>query len=358
MNRCARMDLCLLSCCCFHITQIISSLFCILAVKMSGEWCLIESDPGVFSSLIRDFGVKGIQVEEIFALDKTGFEHLRPVHGLIFLFKCIDDSNPEGTIVEDSRLDNIFFAKQVISNACATQAIVNILLNVNHGDVTLGSTMSDFKDFTQAFDSSNKGLALSNSDVIRAVHNSFSRQQIFEFDNSMAPKDQDSYHFIGYVPIDGRLYELDGIKPGPIDHGAIGSQDWLDLALTVIQRRIAKYKEGEIHFNLLALTSDRRMVLQKQISNLKETLATCETMETEGNSQDFVNSEITNLESLIAEEDAKQRRYKMENVRRKHNYLPFIIELLKILASQGKLADLVKNVIEITKNQKKHAVKA
>ena len=33
-----------------------------------------------------------------------------------------------------------------------------------------------------------------------------------------------------------------------------------------------------------------------------------------------------------------------ENIRRRHNYLPFIVELLKTLASQGTLVDLVSEV--------------
>jgi hypothetical protein len=37
----------------------------------------------------------------------------RPVHGLIFLFKWKADDEPQGSIVQDSRLDKIFFAKQV-----------------------------------------------------------------------------------------------------------------------------------------------------------------------------------------------------------------------------------------------------
>ncbi len=30
----------------------------------------------------------------------------------------------------------------------------------------------------------------------------------------------DAFHFVSYVPIKGRLFELDGLKPYPIDHGA------------------------------------------------------------------------------------------------------------------------------------------
>ncbi|GBL74650.1 Ubiquitin carboxyl-terminal hydrolase isozyme L5, partial [Araneus ventricosus] len=77
----------------------------------------------------------------------------------------------------------------VINNACATQAILSVLLNCKHADVELGETLSSFKDFCQTFDATMKGLTLSNSDVIREVHNSFARQQMFEFDAKPPTKD-------------------------------------------------------------------------------------------------------------------------------------------------------------------------
>ena len=42
----------------------------------------------------------------------------------------------------------------MINNACATQAILSILLNNNHEDVKLGETLSNFKEFVQGFDPS------------------------------------------------------------------------------------------------------------------------------------------------------------------------------------------------------------
>lgn len=76
-----------------------------------------------------------------------------PVYGVIFLFKypigqgkqeAAQDGNYDFQAVE-----NIFFANQVIQNACATQAILSVLLN--RADLDVGEKLREFRDFTQAF---------------------------------------------------------------------------------------------------------------------------------------------------------------------------------------------------------------
>lgn len=266
-------------------------------------------------------------------MDAESFRSLEPIHGLIFLFKWVQDDEPAGNVVKDNRLEKIFFAKQVINNACATQAILSVLLNCKHEDIKLGDTLTNFKEFCQCFDPYNKGLTLSNASQIRTVHNSFARQTLFELDSKNPNKDDDVYHFIGYVPIEGRLYELDGLKEGPIDLGAIGTdQNWIDVVRPIIEKRMNKYSEGEIHFNLMAIVSDRQKIYQQQIDKLLSGSAG-EAMETD----DDRETEIAKLRNELQNEADKRKRYRIENIRRKHNYLPFIVELLKMLGEKGQL---------------------
>lgn len=94
-----------------------------------------------------------------------------------------------------------------------------------------------------------------------------------------------------------------------------------------------RYSEGEIHFNLMALVSDRQMIYERQIEKL---LAGSDGDDAEMVSID-TQSEVARLRMLIDDDITKKKRYKIENIRRKHNYLPLIVELLKMLAEQGQL---------------------
>ena len=64
------------------------------------------------------------------------------------------------------------------------------------------------------------GESLGDSELIRQTHNSFAAPHSFLSEEARAAKEEDDvFHFISYLPATGRLWELDGLKPGPIDLG-------------------------------------------------------------------------------------------------------------------------------------------
>ncbi|XP_032892691.1 ubiquitin carboxyl-terminal hydrolase BAP1 isoform X1 [Amblyraja radiata] len=249
---------------------------------MNKGWLELESDPGLFTLLVEDFGVKGVQVEEIYDL------HCKvqgPVYGFIFLFKWIEERRSrrkvtplvdETSVFDEEIVNDMFFAHQLIPNSCATHALLSVLLNCDN--VELGPTLSRMKDFTKGFSPESKGYAIGNAPELAKAHNSHARPEprhLPEKQNGIsAVRTMEAFHFVSYVPIKGRLFELDGLKAYPIDHGPWGEdEEWTDKARRVIMERIGLATAGEpyhdIRFNLMAVVPDRRMKYETKLSLLK-----------------------------------------------------------------------------------------
>ncbi|KAG6134430.1 hypothetical protein E4U24_007016 [Claviceps purpurea] len=273
---------------------------------MSGGWNTIESDAGVFTSLIENLGVKDVQFEELLTLDASELVTLQPIYGVIFLFKYPTDrpyASLDGPI--DGSFDHeasqqIFFARQTIQNACATQALLSVLMNKTSDGVEIGTQMQDFRDFAMVLPPDFRGEALSNSDLIRTVHNSFARSSPFADETQGTGEPEDAFHFIAYTPINGTLYELDGLQPAPISHGPCDMDSFPTKIVDVLQRRVARYESTEIRFNLLAMCRDLR-----------------------------IRAHECGDDDLLAREHRKRRDWFFENALRRHNFVGFAGEVLK-----------------------------
>lgn len=249
--------------------------------ELTEGWLELESDPGLFTLLLEDFGVKGVQVEEIYDLHKPLDSQ---VYGFIFLFRWIEERRSRRKVVEQTEIfvrdeevvNSIFFAQQMVPNSCATHALISILLNCSN--IYLGETLSRLKTHTYGMSPENKGWAIGNTPELACAHNSHAIPQAKRrLDKSSSVSTGrftgEAFHFVSFVPINGRLFELDGLKPYPIDHGPWNENgDWTEKFRSVMSERLgisAGEQYHDIRFNLMAVVPDRRLAITHKLKMLK-----------------------------------------------------------------------------------------
>ncbi|KAL8928409.1 MAG: hypothetical protein Q9172_000895 [Xanthocarpia lactea] len=229
-------------------------------------FCEIESEPAFFNVMLRDFGVEDVRVQEVVSLDPDMLAYLpRPVYGLIFLFKWREE-DPDKQ--EPSCPEGIWFANQTVNNACASVALLNIVNNIP--ELKLGEHLQQFKEFTLDFTPALRGDAIGNFEFVKTIHNSFARKMDMlnadlqlKNDASSRKKskakesdeDDAGFHFIAFVPVQGRVWKLDGLERQPENLGPI-SDDWVLQVAPEIETRMAQYEDGQIEFAILSLVKE------------------------------------------------------------------------------------------------------
>jgi ubiquitin carboxyl-terminal hydrolase L5 len=323
------------------------------------EWCTIESDPGVFTELIKNIGVKGVQVDEVVDLDSLE-TNTDQVYGLIFLFKYMRNNGYTPQVLSHWD-DDLFFAKQVVNNACATQAILGVLMN-NSDKIDIGETLKELKSFSNGMDPYTRGMCISNSEKIKIEHNKFSRPEPFIFTKTKVAEDGDDvFHFVAYIHFKNSIYEIDGLREGPIlIKENVKNEEWIKNVKPEIINRINLYSSNEIKFNLLAIVPNRlekakelenefiekRNYIQNLINGgdvkMEEKFSDYNKLskeELEKSLKDF-NEMIQTNKIVIQDEEEKINKFKLENERRQFNYIPLIFELLKLMSEKGSLSEI------------------
>ncbi|KAF8560576.1 hypothetical protein P879_10823 [Paragonimus westermani] len=360
------------------------------------EWHELESDPGLFTLLLEDFGVGGVQVEEVYDLSKPINE---TVYGFIFLFRwdqskrkssrrtgrgssgsttslvstnvtstlvgsqpapdplrlttnnlkvstssqsriipglvsdgraILETDDPNQVTQLDSTDPNIsnsgmsgelFFARQTVQNSCATHALLSVLLN--RPELDLGHMLNEFHRATRNLSPEAKGMAIGSMPQLAQAHNKHATKSISSVVNpanstgSMPEPSEaaaaavsaalastqgvnnpvstvessvsltssatsnsgvaqpDTFHFVSYVPFGGFLYELDGLKPDPINHGPlrnpVSQWDWTEQCTDILRQRM---QEQDVRYCLMAVVPDRRLHLTKRMCTLNTNLKT------------------------------------------------------------------------------------
>ncbi|KAK1231376.1 ubiquitinyl hydrolase 1 [Marasmius sp. AFHP31] len=229
----------------------------------------LESNPEVFTKLAHALGTTDLEFQDVYSLDDDLLGMLpRPVLALVILFPAIGERYEEG--LEQERMktavyegsgdgEDIVWFKQTIGTACGLYAILHAMSNGqarNH--IIPESLIERLLETCTPLNPHERALALEASQELEEAHTSAGKDG-----QTAAPSDLEEevdYHYACFVRshISGRVYELDRMKPGPVDSGItltegedLLSKPSLQLVRNFIREEQFKYQnEG---FSLMAL---------------------------------------------------------------------------------------------------------
>ncbi|XP_074621410.1 ubiquitin carboxyl-terminal hydrolase isozyme L3-like isoform X2 [Acropora palmata] len=224
------------------------------------RWLPLESNPDVMNKFVTNLGLKPTwSFVDVFGLDPELLAILpQPTCALLLLFPTSDKyrdfkKEQEEKVLKDGQevSPNVFFMKQTIGNACGTIAIIHAI--ANNADVLdfEDGFLKTFIESTKSLSPEEKGARLEADESISVAHEASAQEGQTEAPSAEARVD---LHFVAIVHKDGCLYELDGTKLFPINHGKTTQVTFLQDAAEVCKEYMRRDPLA-LNFTVVALSS-------------------------------------------------------------------------------------------------------
>lgn len=245
------------------------------------RWFPLESNPQLMNDYVAKLGFDTTQYQfcDVYSCEDWALDMVpQPVAAVILLYPLNEKqhaASPQqqqqqqqqdqqlaaAVAVEEQQQqflnhNNIWFTKQRIGNACGTIGILHALQNAPmayKAAIQPDSWLHKFAADTPVdMDPIQKAQRLETDAHIATWHDQATASDTNATERGNLDDDLDT-HFIALCHHAGRLYELDGRKAGPVDHGATSDQTLLKDAVRVIQNTFMKRDPTEVRFTMLAL---------------------------------------------------------------------------------------------------------
>jgi ubiquitin carboxyl-terminal hydrolase L3 len=222
----------------------------------------LESNPEVMNAYARKLGLPDTyEYVDLLSTEDWGLAMVpRPVHAVLMLFP-IKEASEKHRAEEAARIakegqvvhPQTYFCAQTIDNACGTIGILHSVANAcsaTGGPIPLAPTswFSTFLSSTMGATPSARAAALEADDAVDDAH-----AEAVEGGQS-AQVDDTYLHFACFMEKGGCLYELDGRKASPINHGPCTPDELLEKAAGVVKGFMAR-DPGELRFTMVALVT-------------------------------------------------------------------------------------------------------
>lgn len=215
------------------------------------RWLPLESNPEVMNKYIQTLGVNDQwQFVDVYGFDSDMLQMVpRPVCAVLLLFPLSEKTEAINLGEEDPKSE-LYFIRQTIGNACGTIGIIHALCN---NDERLGfdreKHLSKFFGDTKDLTPEERGKHLESDTAFGEAHD-----EVAQEGQTQAPSRDEriDLHFIAFVHHKGHLYELDGRKDAPVNHGPSTEDTLLEDTAEVVKKFMARDPDN-LNFTVVAL---------------------------------------------------------------------------------------------------------
>lgn len=221
----------------------------------------MESNPDTMNRYLQRLGVPSKwRLVDVVGLEEESLNWVpRPVLAVILLYP-LSDNYEQHRFQQESELlkkaqeapKDVFHLKQVFSDICGTIALVHSVAN-NTNEIELeDGILKNYINEAKDLDAAGKGALLENSHNILQAY----KETVESAEKAVTENNEPvGNHFVTFIHKDGNLYELDGRKSFPINHGPTTADRLLEDAAKICRDFIAREPDN-IGFNVVALVSD------------------------------------------------------------------------------------------------------
>jgi ubiquitin carboxyl-terminal hydrolase L3 len=205
---------------------------------MEDDLTPLSNDPESLTDFAVSIGLNesSFQFMEVFSFDDEILDMIpKPVLSTIFLFPIGDkDGVLEKRHSEEKDLAGLaplpWFTHQTVPNSCGTVAVIHsVLNNLSCLNIDEESWLTKFIPAAANESPDERAKRIEESEELLDIH-----EDNAEEDSTPLLEDSGWNHFIAFVIVGGKLWELDGRKPVSICHGEC--QDALAGSLEVLRR--------------------------------------------------------------------------------------------------------------------------
>lgn len=227
-------------------------------------WLPVEANPEVFNTFAAKMGFPTSELvwQDVLSHEDWALEMVpTPVRACAMVYEIVPQQEAFRAAEEAARAAAPappalpFWMVQQIPNACGTIALLHAAVNaVQSGDAAAaeGSWLARYIAAAAPLGPVAREALLAADETLAAQH----AEAVQEGQSAVV--DDTWQHFVCFTCVAGRLWELDGRKGGPIDHGACDKAGVLAASVGVMKAYMARNPES-LRFNLCVLLGCRAL---------------------------------------------------------------------------------------------------